>query len=220
MTMRLFLLSPAVAFAARVNQASFTYPIGQVQYDTVTTGTFNNILPNMTVFFGSSAGASDLGVSRVRKLADSDTLFFGRSSQGVRYGEVDLTDNCYITVFYDWRVWPKIPYIDSDGVRYMDHDLDYATYGADSPPVSNAGPAFAGTIDSGTGLITVSFSASASFTTEPGATIASYGWVVHDGTITVGTTSSQTIDGSLTYLLASDDSITVISNGSNWQTWP
>lgn len=191
--MKLFLLQPATAFAARVNQSSFQYPIGQVQYDTVTTGTFNNILPNMTVFFGSSAGASDLGVSRVRKLADSDTLFFGRSSQGTRYGEVDLTDNCYITVFYQWQVWPKIPYIDSDGVRYMDHDLDYATYGADSPPVANAGPAFAGTIDSGTGLITVSFSASASFTTEPGATIASYGWSVHDGTITVGTSSSSAI---------------------------
>jgi len=193
MSLRLFLLQPTVAFAARANQASFTYPIGEVQYDTVTTGSFSNILPNMTVYFGSSAGASDLGVSRVRKLADSDTLFFGRSSQGVRYGEVDLADNCYITVLYDWRVWPKIPYIDSDGVRSMDSDLDFATYGADSPPVANAGSAFAGTVNSGTSLITVAFSATASFTTEPGATIASYAWLVRDGSITVGTSSSSSI---------------------------
>ena len=191
--MKLFLLQPATAFAARVNQASFVYPIGQVQYDTVTTGSFNNVLPNMTVYFGSSAGASDLGVSRARKLADSDTIFFGRSSQGTRYGEVNLADNCYLSVFYDWRVWPKIPYIDSDGNRFMDHDLDFATYGADSPPVASAGPAFAGTINPSTGLITVSFSASASFTTEPGATIAAYGWTVHDGTITVGTSTSSSI---------------------------
>src|SRR3990167_4304680 len=123
MTLKFFLLAPTTVFAARVNAASFTYPIDEVQFDGVTTGTFSGILPNMTILFGSTAGASDLGVTRVRKLADSDTLFFGRSSQGDHYGEVDLADNCYITVLNDYRVWAKIPNIASDGTIYMDSDL-------------------------------------------------------------------------------------------------
>jgi hypothetical protein len=36
------------------------------------------------------------------------------------------------------------------------------------------------------------------------------------GTITVATTSSQTIDGSTTFSLTANDSITVVSDGSNW----
>lgn len=48
--MKLFLLQPTIAFAARANQASFTYPIGEVQFDTVTTGTYTSVLPNMTIF--------------------------------------------------------------------------------------------------------------------------------------------------------------------------
>ncbi len=193
MTIKLFLLSPAVLFQARVNQASFTYPLDQVTFDTVTTGTYSDIWPNATVWFGSSAGANDLGISRVRKLATSDTLHIGRSSQGTLMGEVDLADNCYITVLHDYRVWSKTPYIAADGTRYMDSSQDFATWGADNPPVANAGAAFVGTIDSITNKITVTFSATDSFTTEPGATIAAYGWAVADGTITVGTSSSSTI---------------------------
>lgn len=193
MSIKLFLLSPAILFQARVDQASFTYPLDQVTFDTVTTGTYSNIWPNATVWFGSSAGANDLGISRVRKLATSDTLYIGRSSQGTLMGEVDLADNCYITILHDYRVWSKTPYIDADGNRFMDSSQDFATWGADNPPVANAGAAFAGTIDPETEVITVTFSAAASFTTEPGATIAAYGWAVGDGSITVGTTSTSSI---------------------------
>jgi hypothetical protein len=190
---KLFLLNPQPAFKARVNQTSFTFPLTELTFDTVTLGTFSAIYPNMTVFIGSTEGASDLGVTRVRKLATSTKLHIGLAAQGDRYGEINPVDNAYITVFYDWRVWPKIPRIDPDGVRYMDADLDWATYGQFSPPVANAGSGFAGTIDSGSGKITVDFSAANSFTTHPGATIASYGWSVHDGVIVSGTSTSSTI---------------------------
>lgn len=192
--MKLFLLAPEPVFKARVNNpGTFAFPISNLEYDTVTLGTYSNIWPNQTVFLGSTEGASDLGVTRVRTLPDSNTLPVGLSSQGNHYGEIDPTDNCYITVLSDWRVWPKIPRIDADGTRYMDGALDWATYGEFSPPVAIAGAAYVGTIDSGTGKITVAFDASDSFTTHPGATIASYGWAVGDGTITVGTSSSAAI---------------------------
>lgn len=199
MSLKLFLLAPTAVFAARINAASFAYPIDEVQFDGVTTGSYSNILPNMTVLFGSTAGASDLGMSRVRKLADSDTLFFGRSSQGSHLGEVDLADNCYITILNDYRVWSKTPFIDPDGTIYMDSDLDWATWGQYYPPVANAGAAFVATIDSGSGKITGSFDSANSFTTHPSATISAYGWTVGaTGAITVGSSSTSAITATWT----------------------
>jgi hypothetical protein len=87
-----------------------------------------------------------------------------------------------------------VPYIDDDGETFFDSSLDYPTYGANSPPVANAGSAVIGTIDPSTSLLTVNFSASNSFVTMPGAAIASYAWNVGSGgTITVGTVASQDI---------------------------
>ena len=147
MTLKLFLLQPTVLFRAKVDQASFAYPLDQVTFDGVVTGTYSDIWPNATVRFGSTAGGDDLGITRVRKLATSTTLYVGRSSQGNHYGELDLADNCWIDVLWDFRVWPKIPTIAADGTRYIDSNLDWATYGQYSPPVANAGPAFVGTIE-------------------------------------------------------------------------
>mgnify|MGYP000561855001 FL=1 len=118
--MKLYLASPQPIFKARVDGPdAFAFPMRDIEYDTVTLGTYSDIWPNQTVFLGSTEGASDLGVTRVRALADSNTLPIGLSSRGVRYGEIDPVDNCYITVLSDWRVWPKIPRIDADGTRYM-----------------------------------------------------------------------------------------------------
>lgn len=192
--MKLFLLSPTAVFKARINNpGTFAFPIRDLEYDTVILGSYSNIWPNMTVFLGSTEGASDLGVTRVRTLANSHTLPVGLSSQGNHYGEINPVDNCYITVLSDWRVWPKIPRIDADDTRYMDGALDWATYGQYSPPVANAGPAFVGTIDPDTEVVTVDFDASDSFATHPSATISSYGWAVGDGAIVTGTTSTAAI---------------------------
>lgn len=192
--MKLFLAPAVPVFKARVDGPdAFAFPMRDIEYDTVTLGTYSDIWPNQTVFLGSTEGASDLGVTRVRALADSNTLPIGLSSRGVRYGEIDPVDNCYITVLSDWRVWPKIPRIDSDGTRYMDGAMDWATYGQYSPPVAIAGAAVIATIDPITEVITVDFDAGDSYTTHPSATIAAYGWAVGDGTITAGTTSTAAI---------------------------
>src|SRR5690606_22965419 len=98
MTLRLFLLSPDTVFAAQVAQAAFSYPLAQVAYDGVTTGAYTDIRDGMTVLFGTSAGADDLGRSRIRKTPTSGVLYIGRSSRGTRDGEVDLQDDAYITV--------------------------------------------------------------------------------------------------------------------------
>lgn len=195
--MRLFLLSPEIIFAARVNQASFTYPLGEVTFDGVTTGAYTDVLPGMTVCFGSSAGADDYGRQRIRKAATSETLYVGRSSRGIRDGEVDLADDCYISVLDDYRVWSKIPYAsvsDDDPPQttwYKDHDIAVGTYTTNPPPVANCGPGLMATIDDNSSLITVDFDASNSFAMA--GSLSTYLWDVGDGSITVGTSASATI---------------------------
>jgi len=193
MTIRLFLLQPTVVFAGRINEPSgVTYPVAEFAYDGVTTGSYSVVYLNQTVLIGSTAGASDLGRTRVRKFPDSDTLYIGLSSQGTHPGEVTLTDNAHLSVLDLFEVWAKIPQISDDGETFVDADLDFATYG-DSPPVANGGPGFFGTIDSISEVITVTLSAADSFATAPGATIPSLSWDVKDGTITVGTSTDETI---------------------------
>lgn len=191
MTMRLFLLQPAVVFAARVNQASFTYPIWQVEWDGTSSGSFMNVKENMTVLFGTAPGLADLGRQRTIATAETTTLYFGRSSRGTKDGEVYLTDNAYITVLDDYRVWAKVPYIDSDGTIYKDGLFAYGDHTINIPPKANAGAGFAGTIDPDTEVITVSFSSSESYGLVNA--ISSVEWDVADGTITVGTSSSTSI---------------------------
>ena len=99
--MRLFLLKPTVIFQAQVNSLSFGYPLGQVPYDGVTAGDYTAVQPGMTVLFGTAPGGDDLGRQRVRRAATDTTLYIGRSSRGVRDGEVDLQDDAHITVLDD-----------------------------------------------------------------------------------------------------------------------
>lgn len=193
MTIRLFILSPQPIFKARVNAASFAYPLDSVAFDGVSLGTHSVVNIGETILFGSTEGADDLGRQRVRIFPTSNTLYFGRSSQGIRDGECSLTDNAYITILRDHRVWSKTPHIADDGTIYKDSSIAYTDENEVPPPVANAGPGFCGTINAGTGLITVTFSAADSFVTADGAAISTYLWDVGDGSITVGTSSSSTI---------------------------
>jgi hypothetical protein len=184
----LHLLAPATVFAARVNQASFTYPLAQVTFDGVTTGAYGDIVPGMTVLFGTAAGADDRGRQRVRKAATSSLLYVGWSSRGIRDGELDLSDDLYITVLDDYRAWAKIPRITQAGVMYKDFDTVIAD-GTPAPPVANGGPGYAGFVNASTGLITVDFTAANSFATAPGAALTTYAWDFGDGTPGTASTS-------------------------------
>ena len=191
MTLRLFVLQPDAVFAANVDQSSFSYPLTSVTFDTPSTGAYTDIKDGMTVLFGSGAGKDDFGRTRVRGVAASLTLNIARSSQGTRDGEIDLIDNTFITVLNDYRVWAKIPYIDSNDESFKD-EQDWTDQTTEPPPVANAGAAVFATIDGGS-IITVDFDSADSFTVADGAAISTYLWDVDDGTITVGTSASSAI---------------------------
>jgi hypothetical protein len=191
-TQRFFALSPATVFTARVNEpAGITYPLSEVDFDNVGTGAFGDIKVGMTVLFGSTAGADDLGRKRIRAAADSNTIFIGRGSQGIRDGELNITDNDHITVINTRSVWSKIPDIDGSGHVVKD-EIAYTDQTDDIPPKANIeGGWRAATINSGTSLATFQFIGTASYANA--GSISTYLWNVGDGTITVGTSASNTI---------------------------
>lgn len=188
--LRLFLLQPDILFQAQVNQSSFTYPISQVTYDN-SVGSYGDIERGTTITFGTVTGGRDLGTTFVGPgEASSTTIPFTRSSEGTREGEVSLVDNAFITVWNDYRVWPKTPFMDlfpSDTnfvEQYKWGVLEVGDYTTYTPPVANAGIPTAGDVDSVTGKLHVQLphtSPNESFTTTEGATITTYAWELPAG---------------------------------------
>lgn len=188
MTIRLFVLAPTPVFRARVNQATFTYPLAEVVYDGVSLGAYTDIQPEMTVTFGTGQDDWYLGRQRIRKIADASKIYFGRSSPGIHDGEVDLLDDAHITVWDDYRPWGKVSFFDVDEnldsvTMYKDHDIEVGTYTTTPPPVANCGPGFAATVESGYTSYVVEFDGSNSFATADGATITDYLWDAGDGVV-------------------------------------
>lgn len=222
MTLRLFMFAPPGIMAAQVDQSSFTYPIAEVTMDNVSTNTdpggdWQFVRPEMTVLFGSTAGADDLGRQRIRKLPTSDTLYFGRSSQGARDGEVNLADNAHIKVLLDFRAWTKIPFIDTStdpATIYMDHEEAAGTNVSEPPPQSNTGVPAIGDVDPVTELlrVTIPHETNTSWAVATGATISTKTWELPDPAHYVsgggGLYDTNKVDG---------DSITVdIPPGLHW----
>lgn len=195
--LHLYLHQPTAIFKARVNMASVTYPVTALTFDGVTLGAFGDIAPDATLILGSADGLDDYGRVRVQNVATSTTIPVGRISQGPHDGELNVTDNAYITVWNDFRVHAKIPYDAPDGIDYKDSNVpvgDYLT--TDMPPVANCGPGTADYIDAITGLITVTLpegGVNESYAMADGATITGYAWDLQGGTVTVGTLTSATL---------------------------
>lgn len=185
-----YIHQPIVVFRARVpSPIAVSYPLAEVDYTSVTVGSYTDIEPGMTVRFGSSAGAWDYGIQRIRKSATSGKIYIGWSSQGRYWGEVDIKPDAYIEVLDLREVWSRIPRILDDGTMYKDYDLDFSTYGNEPPPVSNAGVGYADFLNDDD-EITVNFVDTGSFVTTDTGSISSRAWVFPDGTPSSSTSSN------------------------------
>lgn len=191
----LYIHSPAIAFAARVNQTSFTNPIMQVTFDTVTVGDYTDVREGMTILFGSAAGLDDLGRVPARLdasglIATSTVLYFQRASQGVGDGEVNLVDNAYITVLDQYLIWMIPPYITDAGVVYKNGNIPWHPTLVQRP-TANAGADVLKVVAQGVTDADVYFDASTSAPYNPAATGSlTYAWEFEDGT--PSTSSSAT----------------------------
>jgi hypothetical protein len=183
----IYIHDPAVAFRARVNEpggfgAFQSQGFPEVDMDNVTHGDISDVKAGMTVFFGTSAGARDLGWSVVREGSTSSVLNIQRTPYGVRRGECSPDDNAYITVLEHFEVWAVQPYLAVDGELYL-AGTEYSDIVA-AKPVAISGPDLIEWTDdrSPTGTITVDFpDGDDSYATAEGAAIASHAWDFGNG---------------------------------------
>jgi len=72
--------TPTVLFSARVNQTAFIDPMHQVTYDGGS-GSLGSVLPGMTMYVGTSVGAWDKGLVRIRKTPSGTVFYIGETSE-------------------------------------------------------------------------------------------------------------------------------------------
>lgn len=171
----------AEIFHARVATSIASGVFAEVEFDTVTVGAFGDILPGMTVYIGNS---SDIRfatlITRVRKAADSNTLFIGESAAVIQDGD-------HISVVNDYWLWEKLGRI-SGGSVLVDWET---TFKKPAPLIGNLQSAYIDPRPSGDATLT--FSPTGYPMAQDATTTLTWLWDVDDGTITVGTTTTQQI---------------------------
>ncbi len=158
--------------------AEFTY--------TAVSGSYSNVKQGMTVLITTSS--SDLTTvlwrGRVRKVPTSGTLYINESSQA-------LTTAYYVTVIDDYDIFERLERITETGTQYKDWELTYTNL---PPHVGGLQSSYV-VSQYGTPSASIAFAPTA-YANASGATISTYLWEVGDGTITVGTSSTQNITAS------------------------
>lgn len=181
----LAIFKPATVYTARINQTFSTLDrVVEITYDGGV-GTLADVLEGMTMWIGSSAGAYDLGMCRVRKVPTSSIFYIGETS------EIPFVNDAYITVVDDMGLWARNIRIGGGYVPYMDYDIAYTDQHDSANPVPCIGPRYIPAWLSGA-TVEIPFDASLSWVI--GSTISSYTWTAPGASATSGlTTATPTI---------------------------
>lgn len=156
--------NPAVVYTARVNQATFGDPIVQVTYDGGS-GTLANVLPEMLMLVGSSAGAYDKGYARIRSAPSATEFHIGITS------EIAFEEDDYLTIVDAMPIMPKNPALNGETL-YMDYEIAYDDQNTDFNPIPIMGPYFSGFLSAGE----IDYTPDASESYVIGSTITDYLW--------------------------------------------
>ncbi len=168
-------------YTARVNQVSFTASFAQVTYDGGS-GTLADVVEGMTVLISHTNDRTKAFFrGRVRKTPGASTLYINETSSAV-------ADNDYIYVLDDFGIHDKLGRMVS-GVLKHDYEISFRQL---PPVIYNLKSAYADWINTGTSVYQIAFAPLALAATS-GATITTWAWDVQDGTITVGSSSTQDI---------------------------
>lgn len=130
-------------------------------------GTLSDVKAGMTLYVGTSAGAYDLGMCRIRKAPIAGTFYIGLTSE-IRW---NAGGTIYLTVVDDFDLWPKHAVV-SSGVMYMDVDVAYSNQHASFNPVPVMGPHAVAWLDGAS--VDVEFDASDSWVF--GSSISGHAW--------------------------------------------
>jgi len=121
------ILRPRVVFTARINQTFESLDgVAEITFDDPL-GDLAEVLPNMTVKIGSSAGGMEIGCARVRKASiESTKLLIGQTA------ELALENDQYLTVIEDFGLWAKLP-AGSGAQIMLDYDVEFEANQANAP---------------------------------------------------------------------------------------
>ena len=128
-------------------------------------GTLSDVMKEMLLWVGSTAGARDLGVCRLRKAPIAGTFYLGGTS------EIDWQADCYLTVVDMTQLAERVPLM-VGGVLKMDYEEEYADQHVDFDPVPNLGAHAVAWLTGAS--VDVEFDASASWVFD--GSITDYAW--------------------------------------------
>lgn len=170
---------PNTIYTARLASVpSSTDRVIQISF-TSGSGTLSDVKAEMTLWVGSSAGARDLGICRIRKAPISGTFYIGMTS------EIDWESDCYLTVVDHFPLCARVPIMDG-GTLKMDSDISYSNQHVTFDPVPVLG---SHAIEWLTGAsVDVEFDASDSWVF--GSTISAYSWSAPGASASSGTTTA------------------------------
>lgn len=174
----LAVMQPATVLACQLNGAPSGDPVTQINYDSVTEGSYSDVVPGMTLWIGTSAGGRQKGTCRIRKDPTSSILYIAEDSK------IDWEDDDHLTVVENYEFWVKYPRIVVDGsiAFYKDWDIAYSDQHSKWRPVAILGPPDCQFIDPSSGVATCKFVGEHSYAVAPGASITGYAWSFPSGT--------------------------------------
>ena len=200
--------TPASVFTARLKGApASTDGVYEIDFDGGSAG-FADCIAGQTVYIGSTAGAYDVGMARLRGAVGgvSGTMEIGEAS------EIDWTDNDYITVVDEFALWPRHLRIDGGGTVYVDYDVSYTDQHEVCDPVPVLGPPAVKWLTGAT--VDVEFDASDSWVS--GSTISAYSWTATGASATSG---MATATPTITYDTAGTYRVSCLVTATNGATF-
>lgn len=182
---RLYLavFAPSTVFTAQVSATpSSVDELYEISYDNGSSG-WANALIDQLIYVGSTAGAYDKGMARLRGTLSgvSGTMKVGEVS------EINWANNDHITVVDEFPIAPRHLYITSGGTVYMDRDIAYSDQHQYPDPIPVLGPVLSVKIMT-SHEITLSFDGSDSWTPDGGA--LTYSWSFPSAASTTGTSTA------------------------------
>lgn len=124
----LAILKPNTVYTARLASVpSSTDNVNAISF-TSGVGTLSDVKPGMTCYVGTTAGAYDLGMVRIRKDPIAGTFYIGLTS------EINWQGMCHLTVVDDFDLWAKHAVL-ADSALTMDVDVSYSDQHTDFNPV-------------------------------------------------------------------------------------
>lgn len=208
----LSIYQPKTVFSAQVNNFGSAQGDRDIFYDGLITGSSSFVNEGMTMYVGSSAGASDKGRIRVRSISGAATGTVSVAENSY----INWEDNDYLTIVSFYEIVAKYPRIIQDPgdptktLWYKDYDIVYTDQNTIQGAFPCMGSHFAGFIEDD-GDCNVFYSASGSSHVIPGTSL-SFFWTFEGSTTPSGTGAEP---GYIPYTTPGHYTTSLLVSGSN-----